>query len=89
MIDPELITTIRVDQLASAVLDLANEFAFSQGSELKKSTIQDLVTLVSTAVGTGSGVGFIPLSVTDGQQLPDVPTDPSFFFMRKRNIFKC
>ena len=79
MIDPNNITTIRVDQLASAVLNVGNEFAHTQGTDLKKATIQDLVDIVSTAVGAGSGVGFLPISVTDGQQLPNVPTDPSFF----------
>jgi hypothetical protein len=78
-INPDNITTIRVDQLATATLNVGNEFAHSQGSELKKATIQDLVDIVSTAVGAGSGVGFLPISVTDGQQLPSVPADPSFF----------
>jgi len=78
-INPDNITTIRVDQLATATLNIGNEFAHSQGSELKKATIQDLVDIVSTAVGAGSGVGFLPISVTDGQQLPSVPADPSFF----------
>lgn len=79
MIDPNNITTIRVDQLPTAVLNIGNEFAHSQGTDLKKATIQDLVDIVSAAVGAGTGVGFLPISVTDGQQLPSVPTDPSFF----------
>lgn len=78
-INPDNITTIRVDQLATAVLNVGNEFAHSQGTDLKKATIQDLVDIVSAAVGAGTGVGFFPISVTDGQQLPSVPTDPSFF----------
>ena len=79
MINPDNITTIRVDQLPEDTLALVNEFAHTNGTELKKATIQSLVDLVSAAVGAGSGVGFLPISVTDGQQLPDVPTDPSFF----------
>lgn len=79
MIDPNNITTIRVDQLPTAVLNVGNEFAHSQGTDLKKATIQDLVDIVSVAVGVGTGVGFLPISVTDGQQLPSVPADPSFF----------
>jgi len=78
-INPDNITTIRVDQLAEATLNLTNEFPHSEGTTLKKATIQSLVDLVATAVGSGSGVGFLPISVTDGQQLPNVPTDPSFF----------
>lgn len=78
-INPDNITTIRVDQLAAATLNLTNEFPHSEDATLRKATIQSLVDLVATAVGSGSGVGFLPISVTDGQQLPDVPTDPSFF----------
>jgi hypothetical protein len=78
-INPDNITTIRVDQLAEATLNLTNEFPHSEDATLRKATIQSLVDLVATAVGSGSGVGFLPISVTDGQQLPDVPTDPSFF----------
>jgi len=78
-INPDNITTIRVDQLPEDVLSLVNEFAHTNGTELKKATIQSLVDLVAAAVGAGSGVGFLPISVTDGQQLPDVPAEPSFF----------
>lgn len=78
-INPELITTIRVDQLADGVLGLDSLIPHTVGNELKRSTIQELVDLVATSIGSGSGVGFLPISVTDGQQLPNVPTDPSFF----------
>lgn len=78
-INPENITTVRVDQLAEDTLHLTNEFPHSYGSELKKATIQQLVDLVSTTISTSGGVGFLPISVTDGQQLPGVPLDPSFF----------
>lgn len=78
-INPDNITTIRVDQLAESTLNLTNEFPHSEDTTLRKATIQSLVDLVATAVGSGSGVGFLPISVTDGQQLPDVPADPSFF----------
>jgi hypothetical protein len=78
-INPDNITTIRVDQLAESTLNLTNDFPHSEGATLKKATIQSLVDLVATAVGSGSGVGFLPISVTDGQQLPNVPADPSFF----------
>jgi hypothetical protein len=78
-INPDNITTIRVDQLADDTLGLTDKFPHTVGTELKSSTIQELVDLVAAAVGVGSGVGYLPISVTDGQQLPDVPTDPSFF----------
>lgn len=78
-INPDNITTIRVDQLPEDTLNLTNDFAHSNGTDLKRATIQSLVDLISAAIGSSSGVGYLALSVTDGQQLPDVPTDPSFF----------
>lgn len=78
-INPDNITTIRVDQLPEDTLNLTNDFAHSNGTELKKATIQSLVDLVSTAIGSSSGVGYLAISVTDGQQLPDVPTEAGFF----------
>ena len=78
-INPELITTIRVDQLPDGTLNLTNKIPHSNGTVLEKASIQDLVDLVATAVGVSGGVGYLALSVTDGQQLPDVPELPSFF----------
>jgi nitrogen fixation protein len=78
-INPELITTIRVDQLPDETLSLTNLFPHTVGTELKSATIQELVDLVATSIGVSGGVGYIAISVTDGQQLPDVPELPSFF----------
>ena len=78
-INPELITTIRVDQLPDGTLNLTNKIPHTSGTVLEKASVQDLVDLVATAIGVSGGVGYIALSVTDGQQLPDVPELPSFF----------
>jgi hypothetical protein len=78
-INPELITTIRVDQLPDETLSLTNLIPHSVGTELKSATVQELVDLVATSIGVSGGVGYIAISVTDGQQLPDVPESPSFF----------
>jgi hypothetical protein len=78
-INPELITTIRVDQLPDETLSLTNLIPHSVGTDLKSATIQELVDLVATAIGVSGGVGYVAISVTDGQQLPDVPELPSFF----------
>jgi hypothetical protein len=78
-INPELITTIRVDQLPDEALSLTNLFPHTVGTDLKSATIQELVDLVATAIAVSGGVGFLPISVTDGQQLPDVPELPGFF----------
>jgi len=78
-INPELITTIRVDQLPDQTLSLTNLFPHTVGTDLKSATIQELVDLVATSIGVSGGVGYLPISVTDGQQLPDVPESPGFF----------
>jgi hypothetical protein len=78
-INPELITTIRVDQLPDGTLNLTNKIPHTSGTVLEKASVQDLVDLVATAIGVSGGVGYLALSVTDGQQLPDVPELPSFF----------
>jgi hypothetical protein len=78
-INPELITTIRVDQLPDETLSLTNLFPHTVGTDLKSSTIQELVDLVATTIGVSGGIGYVAISVTDGQQLPNVPELPSFF----------
>lgn len=78
-INPELITTIRVDQLPDGTLNLTNKIPHTSGTVLEKASVQELVDLVATTIGVSGGVGYIAISVTDGQQLPDVPELPSFF----------
>jgi hypothetical protein len=78
-INPADITTVRVDQLALDAITLTSLLPHQVGTDLKQDTVQALVDLVATAIGAGSGVGYLPISVTDGEQLPAVPADPSFF----------
>lgn len=78
-INPEDISTTRVDQLGDAPLSLESKIPHQPNTTLKKATVQELVDFVAAAIGVSAGVGYLPLAVTDGQQLPDVPTTPSFF----------
>lgn len=78
-INPENITTIRVDQLANLGVTLESLFPHTVGTQLTSSPISDLVTLVANAIETSDALGFLPISVTDGQQLPDIPTTAGFF----------
>lgn len=78
-INPDNITTIRVDQLANLGVTLESLFPHTVGTELTSSPISDLVTLVANAIETTEALGFLPISVTDGQQLPDIPATPGFF----------
>ena len=70
MIDPLEISTIRVGQLASAPISLTDKIPHEVGSELHRATIEELSIFIATYVGTVGGVGFRPVTVTDGQTLP-------------------
>jgi hypothetical protein len=83
MIDPNAISTIRVDQLAAADFNLTDNIPHEVGQVLKRGTVQQLADLIATQIETSGGVGYLPISVTDGQQLPDVPTEASFFLCGK------
>jgi hypothetical protein len=78
-INPEDITTVRIDQLSPEPITVTSLLPHQVGTDLKQGTIQELVDLVATAVGVSGGVGYLAISVTDGQQLPDVPENASFF----------
>lgn len=83
MIDPNAISTIRVDQLAEANFNLTDNIPHEVNQVLKRGTVQKLVDLISGIVDTSGGVSYLPISVVDGQQLPDVPTEASFFLCGK------
>ena len=70
MIDPLEITTIRVGQLASAPISLTDNIPHEVGNDLRRATIEELSIFIATYVGTVGGVGFRPVTVTDGQTLP-------------------
>lgn len=70
MIDPLEISTIRVGQLASAPISLADKIPHEVGNDLRRATIEELSIFIATYVGTVGGVGFRPVTVTDGQTLP-------------------
>ena len=70
MIDPLEISTIRVGQLASAPISLTDKIPHEVGSDLRRATIEELSIFIATYVGTVGGVGFRPVTVTDGQTLP-------------------
>lgn len=80
-INPALITTVRVDQLPDVGLTLDSLFPHTSGAELTSSSVQALADLVATTIGSSDGVGYLPVSVTDGQVLPAIPTNPSFILV--------
>jgi len=83
MIDPNAISTIRVEQLASAPLNLTDNIPHEVAGVLKRTTVQDLVDFVSTQIEASIGSAYLPLSLVDGQQLPSVPVARSFLISPK------
>ena len=78
---PENITTVRVDQLPNEPATLSSLLPHQVGPDLKQTSVSDFITLVATAIESGSGVGFLPVSVSDGQTLPPIPENPSFILV--------
>jgi DNA-binding sugar fermentation-stimulating protein len=83
MIDPNAISTIRVEQLASAPLNLTDNIPHEVAGVLKRTTVQDLVDFVSTQIEASIGSAYLPLALTDGGQLPTVPVSRSFLISPK------
>jgi hypothetical protein len=78
---PENITTVRVDQLPNEPATLSSLLAHQVGTELKQTSVSDFISLVANAIESGSGVGFLPVTVSDGQTLPPIPENPSFILV--------
>ena len=70
MIDPDLITTVRVGELPPAGFNLTDEIPHEIGEELKKGTVQQLADVIGTYLGSIGGLSFNPTTVSDGQTLP-------------------
>jgi hypothetical protein len=50
MIDPNAISTIRVDQLAAADFNLTDNIPHEVGQVLKRGTVQQLADLIATQI---------------------------------------
>lgn len=70
MIDPDLITTVRVGELPPSDFNLTDEIPHEVGDELKKGTVQQLADVIGTYLGSIGGLSFNPTNVSDGQTLP-------------------
>lgn len=75
--------TVRVGQLPEEIFNLTDNIPHEVGTDLKRGTLQNLATFIASVIEVSSGSGYLPISVTDGQQLPNVPTDSSFFLCGK------
>lgn len=82
---PEDINTIGVGELPSAALSGASKIPHEVGTELKKTTLDELSVFIAAYIGASNGVGFRAVSVTDGQTLPT--TDKEEFILVGRGTF--
>lgn len=71
MINPDNISTVRVGQLPPSDFNLTDKVPHEVGTELNQGTIQQLADFIANYIGTTSGVAFRPVTVTDGQTLPN------------------
>jgi len=78
MIDPLLISTIRVGQLVEAVFSGTDNIPHEVGTDLRRGTINDLATYIAGIIESTAGIAFLPISVTDGQNLPNTTANEWF-----------
>lgn len=85
MIDPNAINTIRVGQLVEAVFSGTDNIPHEVGTDLRRGTIADLATYVAGVIESTGGLAFLPISVTDGQELP--PTTANEWFLAGKGTY--
>jgi len=78
MIDPLLISTIRVGQLVEAPFNLTDNIPHEVGTDLRRGTVSDLSTFIAGVIGATGSLAFLPISVIDGQTLPNTTTNEWF-----------
>lgn len=82
MIDPDEISTARVDQLPEQPWAMSDRLPKATGTELKQNTVQTLADFISAYIGTVSSLAFNPTPVPDGGTLP-VTSSPEFILLGK------
>ena len=75
MIDPNAITTVRVGQLPPADFSATDLIAHEVGSDLKQGSVQQLADFIVLQIGASSGLAFRPITVLDGETLPNTTTE--------------
>jgi len=78
MIDPLLISTIRVGQLVEAPFNLTDNLPHEVGTDLRRGTVNDLAIFIGGIIETTGGIAFLPISVVDGQTLPNTTANEWF-----------
>lgn len=74
-IDPNNITTVRVGELPPAPINLSDKIPHEVGTDLTRSTVQELADFIKDYIGTISGLAFNPTTVPDGGNLPNTDSN--------------
>lgn len=88
MIDPNLVTTVKVGQLPSEPFLGTDLIPHEVLGNLKKGTLNDLATFIGGIIGTTDAVGFRAVTVTDGQTLPSVTPNKNEFILVGKGTFQ-
>ena len=75
MIDPNYITTVRTGQLPAVPFNLSDKIPKEAGSDLGQNTVQNLADLIGSYLGTASSLAFNPITVLDGETLPNTTSN--------------
>lgn len=70
MIDPNIITTVRVGELPPSDFNLTDNIPHEIGTELYKGTVQQLADKIGDYLGTSDSLAFNPNTIPDGGALP-------------------
>lgn len=86
-IDPNIINTVRVGELPSAPFSATDLIPHEVGAQLKKGTLEDMATFISTLIASSDAIGFRAVTVLDGQTLPSVTAGKNEFILVGKGTF--
>ena len=88
MIDPQIVTTVKVGDLPSEPFLGSDLVPHEVNGNLKKGTITDFATFLATIIGSSDAVGFRPVTIVDGQTLPSVTPNKNEFILVGKGTFQ-
>ena len=88
MIDPQIVTTVKVGDLPSEPFLGSDLVPHEVNGNLKKGTITDFATFLATIIGSSDAVGFRPVTIVYGQTLPSVTPNKNEFILVGKGTFQ-
>ena len=88
MIDPQIVTTVKVGDLPSEPFLGSDLVPHEVNGNLKNGTITDFATFLATIIGSSDAVGFRPVTIVDGQTLPSVTPNKNEFILVGKGTFQ-